>query len=220
MGPTEDEVRGVHRALQRAARRLWERDLLAAADGNLSLRREDGSVWITGAGVPKAWLRREDVARVGADGASLTGRPSTEWPLHQAVYLATPARAVVHAHPPTAVGFTLAHPDARWLPDGALPEVILATGGVPITPYERPGTAALGAAAAGLAPAHRVILLGRHGALAWGESLDEAVGAIERVEHAAQMLAAASSFGGAVDLPTAEIGWLRGRAQARGGRVL
>jgi L-fuculose-phosphate aldolase len=212
----DDELRRTHRAFRRAARRLWARGLIAGAEGNLSLRRDDGSIWITGRGVAKAWLGRDDVALVAADGAVLRGEPSTELALHGALYATTPARAVVHAHPPTAVGFTLAHPDARWLPDAAHPELLVATGGVPITPYRRPGTSALAEAAADAARAFRVVLLGQHGALAWGESLDEAVGAIEGVEQATVMLAAAAAFGGAVDLPADEVAWLR--AAGRAGR--
>ncbi len=214
-------VLGVHRSLRAAAQRLWRRDLLAAADGNLSVRLDPQHVAVTGAGVHKAWLTADDVAVVRLDGTVLRGRPSTELDLHLRVYRTVPeASAVVHAHPPTAVGFTLAFPLAEQLDATCLPEVILAVGRVPIAPYGRPGTPALGDSVERLLAKHRVILLARHGALAWGATLSEAVGAIERVEHAAKMLAAARAFGGAVPLPEGELAVLRASFVERDGGAL
>jgi len=188
-----------------ACRRLHRRNLLAAADGNISLRLPDGRLAMTPTGVNKFDLRPEDMAFLRLDGSVLSGAPSSERAMHLAVYRRCPeARAVVHAHPPTAIAWTLAHPEVGELPSDALPEVILAAGRIPVVPYARPGTEAMGSALEAFLPSHRLLLLARHGALAWGESLQEAVNGLERVEHVALILKSAFELGGAKPLPEEE----------------
>jgi len=201
-------------------RRLHARNLLAAADGNVSALLDDGRIAITPSGVAKAGMAPGDLAFLARDGRIVSGRPSTERLMHLAVYRACPeARAVVHAHPPTAVAFSLAHPEWASLPSDALPEVILAAGTIPFVPYARPGTAAMGEVLAPFLPEHRLLVLSRHGALAWGETLEEAYNGMERLEHACQILKAAFDLGGARPLPEPEVEALR-LARAQSGRKL
>ena len=188
-----------------ACRRLHQRNLLAAADGNISVRFSDQRIAMTPAGVNKYRLEPEHLAFLRLDGAILSGAPSSERAMHLSVYRrCAEARVVVHAHPPTAIAWTLAHPELSELPSDALPEVILAAGRIPVVPYARPGTEAMGTALEAFLPEHRLLLLARHGALAWGESLEEAVNGIERVEHAALILKTAFELGGAKSLPDEE----------------
>ncbi|MGZ6099317.1 MAG: class II aldolase/adducin family protein [Myxococcaceae bacterium] len=201
---------GLFEDIRDACAQLHARGLLAAADGNVSVRQADGSIVLTPAGANKARLRPGSLARVTLDGRILEGRPSTERAMHLAVYRACPeARVIVHAHPPTAIAWTLARPDLTELPTDALPELLLAAGRVPIVPYARPGTEEMGAVLLPFLPAHRLLLLSRHGALAWGESLEEAVNGIERVEHSAIILKAAAELGGTTPLPETELQALR-----------
>ncbi len=203
-----------------ACRRLHARNLLAAADGNVSALLADGRIAITPSGVAKAGLVPGQMAFMDRDGTVLAGRPSTERLMHLAVYRACPeARAVVHAHPPTAIAWSLAFPDLGFLPGDALPELILAAGSIPVVPYARPGSAAMGEHLVPFLPAHRLMILARHGALAWGETLEEAYNGLERLEHACQILKAAWELGGAKPLPEAELEALR-EARRRGGRRL
>ena len=201
-------------------RRLHARNLLAAADGNVSVRLEDGRIAMTPSGVAKNRVTAGDLAFLAPDGAILEGRPSTERLMHLAVYRACPeARAVVHAHPPTAIAWSLARPDLAFLPSDALPEVTLAAGSIPFVPYARPGTAAMGDQLLPFLPDHRLLILARHGALAWGESLEEAYHGLERLEHVCQILKAAQELGGALPLPEDELLALR-QARLQGGRRL
>ena len=185
-------------AILDGCRRLHAQGLLAAADGNVSARLEDGRIAITPRGVPKAELRRQDFAFLELDGTLLRGTPSSERAMHLAIYRAVPAaRAVVHAHPIHAIAWSLAHPDAAELPSEALPEVILAAGRIPVVPLAIPGTEAMGANLRPLLPDHRLMILARHGGLAWGESLGEALGGMERLEQVARILQVAEASGGA-----------------------
>lgn len=193
-----------------ACRRLWDRNLLAAADGNISVLLDDGNIAMTPAGVAKAFMHPDGMAVLTRDGEILAGNPSSERLMHLAVYERCPeARCVVHAHPPHAVAWSLARPEWTELPSDALPEVILAAGRIPIAPYARPGTQAMGDVLAPLLPDHRLMILARHGALCWGESLEEAVGGIERLEHVCTMLKLAHEMGGARPLPDEEVAALR-----------
>ncbi len=207
-------------AMVEACRRLHARNLLAAADGNVSVRFDDRRIAITPTAVAKVRLRPEEMAFLPLAGAILSGEPSGERLRHLAVYRACPqARAVVHAHPPTAIAWSLARPDLDALPDEAMPEVILAAGRIPVVPYARPGTAAMGEALQPFLPEHRLMILARHGALAWGEDLEEAVLGMERLEHVAQILKAAHELGGATPLPPGEVAALRAMRQAQGPKL-
>ena len=204
-----------------ACRSLHAQGLLAAADGNVSLRLEDGRIAITPRGVPKTSLRRQDFALLALDGTILRGNPSSERLMHLAVYRTVPeAQAVVHAHPVTAIAWSLANPDAEELPSDSLPEVILAAGRIPLVPMATPGTEEMGTNLAPFLPAHRLMILSRHGGLAWGASVREAAGGIERLEQVAKILLAAEAFGGAKPLPAADLTALRALRAKVGPRLI
>lgn len=186
-------------------RRLHARNLLAAADGNLSLRLEGGRIVMTPSGVAKSRLVPSDLALLAPDGTVLSGNPSSERALHLEVYRRCPeARAVGHAHPPTLIAWTLARPELQAVPGESLPEGILAAGKIPIAPYGRPGSPELAESVRPFLPEHRLIGLARHGALAWGEDLEEVHRGLERIEHLAQILLSAELLGGARPLPDPE----------------
>ncbi|MFN7957447.1 MAG: class II aldolase/adducin family protein [Holophagaceae bacterium] len=202
-------------------RRLHAGGLLAASDGNLSVRLPNGLIAMTPSGVPKAKVRREDLAHLTLDGEILSGRPSSERAMHLAIYRAVPeARAVVHAHPPTAIAWSLARPELGELPADGLPEVILAAGRIPIVPMAIPGTEAMGTNLLPFLPAHRLMILARHGGLCWGEHLDEAVGGLERLEQVATILWKAETLGGAKPLAQSDQDELRALRAKLGPRII
>jgi L-fuculose-phosphate aldolase len=202
-------------------RRLHAGGLLAASDGNLSVRLPNGLIAMTPSGVPKAKVRKEDLAHLQVDGTILSGRPSSERAMHLAIYRAVPeARAIVHAHPPTAIAWSLARPELEELPSEGLPEVILAAGRIPMVPMAIPGTEAMGTNLLPYLPAHRLMILARHGGLCWGESLEEAVGGLERLEQVATILWKAEALGGAKPLTPSEREELRALRAAIGPRII
>jgi L-fuculose-phosphate aldolase len=202
-------------------RRLHGRNLLAAADGNVSYRVSDGEILFTPTGVNKNYLRGGDLAVVTLRNEIVSGRPSGERLMHLEVYRrCAKARAIVHAHPPTAIAWTVARPELAELPAEALSELILAVGRVPVAPYARPGTLEMGTVLAPFLPECRVILLGRHGAISWGEDLEEAYNGMERLEHIAQILKSAHELGGITTLPPAEVAALRKMRAEMGERTL
>jgi L-fuculose-phosphate aldolase len=189
--------------------RLHARNMLAAADGNISYRISDDEILITPSGIAKGFMNPEQMAVINLKGDILDGKPSTERLMHLEIYKASPkAKAVVHAHPPTAIAWSIAQPELKKLPSDCLSEVILATGDIPFVPYARPGTEQMGLVMKPFLPQHRAMILRCHGAVAWGEDLDEAYRGMERIEHSAQILAAAKQLGGLHPLPKEEIAYL------------
>jgi L-fuculose-phosphate aldolase len=201
-------------------RRLHARNLLAAADGNVSIRL-GGRIAITPSGVNKSSIRPEEMAFINLEGHVLGGRPSTERLMHLAIYRASAnVRAVVHAHPPTAIAWTVARPGWTELPHDVLPETVLGVGRIPIVPYARPGTEELGAALQPFLPQHRALILARHGVVCWGETLSEAYNGVERVEHVAEILKSAQELGGLTALPPGEVAELLRLRASAGPRTL
>lgn len=192
-------------ALCAAGRRLLAADLIGAAEGNLSARlpggTSGGTFLVTPSGVSKATLEPGQLLEVDAAGRLVRGegRPSTELPMHLCVYAARPdAMALVHAHPITAVAFTIA--DAGW-PGDLVPEAAVTLGPVAVAPFATPGTAEVPASLAPYLAGHDVLLLTRHGALCLGATVDEAVGRMETLERVARMALVARALGRCEPLP-------------------
>jgi L-fuculose-phosphate aldolase len=215
-GPSD----GTRRALVAVCRRLHREGWVAACDGNVSVRAGE-RILITPGGRYKAVVRPDEIAEMCISGEVLAGQPSSERVMHLEIYRRCPeAAAVVHAHPPMATAWGIAFADRGELPVDAVAEVLLATGGVPIVPYARPGTPAVAEVLRPLLPEHRVLVLSHHGVVCWGESLDEAYFGVERVEHSAKTLFAASLLGELRRLPQAEVDFLRATRRKLGSRVL
>ncbi len=186
-------------------RRLYARGLVAASDGNLSARLDDGGILITAGGTHLGELTRDDFVRVAADGTPVrAGRgPSSEMPLHLAVYRLRPdVRAVVHAHPPIATAFSYA---GLPLDEPVIPEVVVALGRIGRAPYATPGTSEGADAIAAVIAAHDAIVLERHGVVTVGAAPLDAYWKMEKVEHAADILFRARMLGRVMPLSRDEL---------------
>lgn len=212
---------GLAEDIIKVGQELHRQNLLAAADGNISVRTGPTKILITPRGVAKGSLSANQLAIMDRSGRVLAGDPSSERAMHLEIYRRCPgARAVVHAHPPTAIAWSLAQPTLRELPAESLPEVILAAGRIPVVPYARPGSEDMAARLASFLPHCRAMVLARHGAVCWGETLDEAFRGIERIEHCARILATAVVLGGLSKLPAKEVAALRAQRTRGGERLL
>jgi len=187
--------------------------LICSSDGNLSVRLDAGRLLMTPSGCYKATLGPEDLLIINDAGEVLSApagrdlRPSSETRLHLAVYRARPdINAVLHAHPPYATALTLA---GLSLPVDVIPEVLQVLGDVPTAPYATPGTVALAESIVPFLLEHNALLLSHHGSLTLGATLEAALVALERLEHAAQVYFLAQALGPIQPLPPEEIARLR-----------
>ncbi len=175
--------------------RIYRYRMTTTSGGNLSIRDENGDVWITPARIDKGALRPEDVICVRADGrVEGLHRPSSEHPFHQAVYRARPdLRAVVHAHPVALVAFSI----CRKVPDTALfPQARHVCGKVGYAPYALPGSEQLGRRIADVfAQGFHCVLLENHGAVVGGADMAEAFQRFETLEFTAKTAIKATLLG-------------------------
>lgn len=198
-------------------RLCYERGLLVAMDGNLSVLLPSGEVLCTKAGCHKGFLSDDDLVVVDRRGRRVrgSGRPTSEMAMHLACYDERPdIRAVVHAHPPISVGFTIA---GVSLARCVLPEVVLTLGVVPTVEYETTGTERLATRVGTYIREHDAILMDRHGAVCVGRNLLEAFSRLETIEHTALITKTARDLGGLRELPPEEAVKLRAMGLKRYG---
>jgi L-fuculose-phosphate aldolase len=182
------------------AKRLYDRNMNAALGGNVSFRHGD-EITITEAGINKGFMNADDVVVVDMDGNKLlgNGKPSSEGKMHYEIYRLRPdVHAIIHAHPPFAVGFALAHHD---LPDDIFPEATILLGHVPCLPYVTPSTIELAREVAqGLAHGNAAFMA-NHGAITVGADLEEAYNRMELLEQTCMSVVYASILGGVHHIP-------------------
>lgn len=182
-------------ALTRMMGRIYRYRMTTTSGGNLSIRDDDGSVWITPARVDKGKLTRDDVVRVRPDGTVEGRHPaSSEYPFHKAIYAARPdVRGIVHAHPVALVAFSICRrvPDTRLLPRARR-----ICGPIGFAPYALPGSEALGRnIAATFAEGYHGVVLENHGVVTAGASLQDAFERFETLEFCAKTIIKASQLG-------------------------
>ena len=198
-------VRRLRAELAEIGRRLHARDLVGAAEGNLSVRLGEDRFLVTASGVSKGHLGPGDLVVVDGRGELVSGarRPSTELRMHLAAYAARPdVGAIVHAHPITAVALTVA---GLPPPSDLVPEAAVTLGPIAVASFATPGTDEVPASLAPLLAGHDVVLLERHGALALGRTLTEAFERMETLERVARVALAARLLGRCEPLPPATV---------------
>lgn len=206
-------------AVADAARRLHTAGWVANHDGNVTAR--DGARFIaTPTATSKRLITDRDLIEVDAKGqVHGAGKVFGEIGLHLVIYERRPdVGCVVHAHPPnaTAISASPGNPIERPF----IAEALVSLGArIPKLPYAQPGDAARAA----LAPWCELVdavLLGNHGAIAWGADPEQAMLRLELVEHLARIAIAAAPIGGVQPLPDAAIApLLAARAKANIGRA-
>lgn len=190
-------------------RLCYERNLLVAMDGNLSVKLSETEILCTKAGCHKGFLVDEDLVVIDRKGRKLrgAGNPTSEMAMHLACYDERPdIGAVVHTHPPISIAFTIAGVSmARCV----LPEVVLTLGSVPTVEYATTGTRTLADKIRAYARDHDAILMDRHGAVCMGKDLLHAFCNLETMEHTALITKTARDLGGVKELPPEEATKLR-----------
>jgi L-fuculose-phosphate aldolase len=182
---TERELR---QKLVEIGRRIYANGFVAASDGNLSARLEDGTILTTPTMVCKGRMTEEMLVLVDINGRKLRRderNPSSEFSMHKEIYQLRPdVHAIVHAHPPFGTGFAVANVP---LDKPLLSEVILTLGCVPLTTYGTPSTRELSDSLLPFIPHHDALLLANHGAVAYGPDLEMAYARMETLEHFAKI---------------------------------
>ena len=184
---------------------MYEREFIVAAEGNVSVRLDNGNILTTPACMNKGMLKPEDLIVTDQNGLQLSGirKASSELAMHLLIYRLRPdVNAICHAHPPTATGFATA---GRALDEALLPEVIAGMGQVPLVPYGTPGTPELSAVLEPFVPHYDGLLLANHGAVTCGADLLTAFFRMETIEHSAKIVLVAHLVGEPVVLSQSQV---------------
>ncbi|WP_299536629.1 class II aldolase/adducin family protein [uncultured Streptomyces sp.] len=181
------------RDLVATARRTAAEGLVVGTSGNVSARIGD-TVLVTPSGVPYDRLGPDDAVGVDLDGRQVLGSlaPTSEVPLHLAVYRTTDAAAVVHTH--------AVHATAVSTLVSEVPAVHYATallgGPVRTAAYARYGTPELAAHMLEALRDRTGCLLRNHGTVTYGAGLDEAYERTAQLEWLCRVWLAAASVPG------------------------
>ncbi|MCB8968892.1 MAG: class II aldolase/adducin family protein [Ardenticatenaceae bacterium] len=175
--------------------RIYHNGMTTLSGGNLSIKDDNGDIWITPSGIDKGKLTPKDIMCVKVDG-TVEGphKPSSEFPFHRAIYKLRPdMNAIVHAHPPALVSFSI----VREVPDTRIiPQANRVCGPVGYAPYALPGSEALGEnIAATFAEGYNIVILENHGMAAGGANLLDAFHRLETLDFCARTLIRARALG-------------------------
>ncbi|MEE1941541.1 class II aldolase/adducin family protein [Streptomyces sp. TRM 70361] len=205
------------RELVATARRTVTDGLVVGTSGNVSVRVGD-TVLVTPSGVPYEELGPDGLCAVGLDGRQVAGRaaPTSELPMHLAVYRATGAAAIVHTH---AVHATAVSTLVDELP--AVHYMAAALGGpVRVAPYATYGSEELAVHALTALRDRSGCLLRNHGTLVYGGSLGRAYDDTAQLEWMCRVWLAAAAVPGRTPalLPPEELGRVAEKLRGYGRR--
>ncbi|MBB1252048.1 class II aldolase/adducin family protein [Streptomyces sp. OF3] len=192
-GPDGGERRAAWARLVATARRTVADGLVVGTSGNVSVRLGE-TVLVTPSGVPYDRLGPDDLCAVDLDGTRLAGDapPTSELPLHLAVYRATDARAIVHTH---ALHATAVSTLVTELPPIHYQTAALG-GPVRVAPYACYGSAELAHNTVAALRDRTACLLANHGTVALGADLDQALERTAQLEWMCRVWLAAHSVPG------------------------
>jgi ribulose-5-phosphate 4-epimerase/fuculose-1-phosphate aldolase len=175
--------------LCRWGKSLFERGLTGGSSGNITVRTETGFL-ATPTNSCLGFLDPAALSELDADGSHAAGpKPTKEVPLHMAFYAPRPsAGAVVHLHSTYATLLScLADTDPSDAVPAVTPYVVMRVGRVPLLPYFAPGDPAIAPLIREKAATASAVLLGNHGPVVAGATLEAAVFAAEELEETAKL---------------------------------
>ena len=122
--------------------KMWQLGWVAANDGNVSARLDDGTFLATPTGMSKSFITPEKLVRINGKGEVLEGlpgyRPSSEIKMHLRCYKEREdVNSVLHAHPPVATGYAVANVP---LDEYSMIETVFALSSNQVKAYGTPST--------------------------------------------------------------------------------
>lgn len=178
-----DKNKEIKKEIVYYAKLLDEKGLVNTLEGNLSiLDRETGKMYITPSGTRKRFLNEDKIAVV-KDGVQIegTGKKSSEILLHEAALKARPdCNAAAHIHAPYLTAYAYCGKDIKLKCSATF---ALAFEEIPCLPYGEPGTIHIADGIEDAIKDHDLILLGNHGCISVGATMEDAVKLVEAAEE-------------------------------------
>lgn len=181
-------VRDISEKIVKASKELYEHGLVRGTSGNISARIPGTDTFlIKPSGGYMKLLKPEELVLVDLEGDKIRGESnvSMETPIHAAIYRARKdVQAVVHTHAPTATAFGIARTEILPL---QIEMFMLLPRGVPIVPFELPGSKALAETVRKKIMDYDAVVLENHGIVTVGSTVEAACNLNEMVEEAAKI---------------------------------
>jgi L-fuculose-phosphate aldolase len=178
----------IYEMFREIGRDLYTANMISSHGGNLSIRMGDRVV-IKRRGAMLGRLKLHDLIETGLEkNDSGVALASTELLVHRTIYLKTPALAVVHCHPRTAIAYSLSRNEIVPIDNEA--SYLLKK--VPVIAEEfASGTLEMANKVAASLQNYKIIILRGHGSFATGQTLDEAFHWSSTLEESCQIMLAA-----------------------------
>lgn len=170
------------KAVAKIMRRLYKQGLTTSSGGNVSMKNEDGLVFITASQTDKSCIEWKDIIIIDNKGTNLTPllKPSMECGMHLAIYNArADVSAIVHSHPVYASTFAVS--DVK--PESSLTgEARYVLGDIAFAGYKLMGTTELAKEVVNSLKESDTAIMKNHGAISTGKTLFEAFDRMEVLE--------------------------------------
>lgn len=189
-------------------RRIWMREYCDGNGGNISARLAENRFICTPTGVSKGFMTPDMLCMVDGEGHQVAGtwKRSSEITTHLAIYNTTPeAMSVCHAHPCHAGAFAI---KGMQPPPRLIPELEVFVGTVALAEYKTPGSPEMAESIKPLAPQHQSIIMGNHGVITWGKSVEDAYFKMEITDAYCRTVILAQAIPGGASIPCEKIGEL------------
>ena len=200
------------RALQmqvvQAAKNMAKDGLSSGSFGNVSaVDRAHNLLAITPSGVLYDTMQPEDICLLQLDGSAVEGvanryKPSSELPMHCAVYKARPdCNAIMHTHS----AYCTAYASSGKQLGPVIGEMgMIAPGAVPLVAYQQPGSQALADKTAEALQNANGCLLANHGAVTVSDTMERAYLLAQILEDGARAAILAAQLGTVQEIPAAD----------------
>ncbi|MDO4178311.1 MAG: class II aldolase/adducin family protein [Phascolarctobacterium sp.] len=186
-------------AVMQGIQSLLEKKLTNGSWGNISARVNDEYIAITPSGTMYNKLTKDMIVISNMEGETQgKGIPSSELPMHLAIYKAYPeVQAIVHTHSPYSSAIATLQRNIPAIMDD---QVSILGGKVRCAKYAMSGSEELGENTVKALKNRNACLWANHGAVCVGQSMDEAFMCAEILEKTAQIYLLASPLGRPVEI--------------------
>lgn len=194
MSYKENEIR---KMIVEIGKKMYDNKLVAGTSGNISVRNleKENSFFITPSSIPYDKIREEDIVEINLEGKPYldTQRPSSEWKMHLEVYKNYEKyNAIVHTHSTFATAFSVINEGIPLI----LVEMTPFLGGeLEVAPYKPAGSQELADVIIPYLDKKNSCLLGNHGTISCGKTLEDAFISAEYVEDASKIYYYAKTLG-------------------------
>jgi L-fuculose-phosphate aldolase len=167
----------------------WDRGLTESTGGNMRVRIDANTIYITPHSSIKHFLKPKDIIKISLDDRVIEGdgEPSSERKMHFLIYKERPdINCVFHVHPTYATAFAVSN---ERIPINTLPEAALLLREIAYLPYRMPGTQEFADVFTPELKAGRdVFILQNHGVTVIGKSIKAVYEKLETLDFVSKVV--------------------------------